>query len=67
LLFLHPRPSAKSAVKTSSASHDRPENQPLLWTAPRRNHKRSLTLAMIRRLHADMGIPAEVLLGGNGG
>jgi HTH-type transcriptional regulator/antitoxin HigA len=28
------------------------------------NHKRSLTLAMIRRLHAGLGIPAEVLIGG---
>jgi HTH-type transcriptional regulator/antitoxin HigA len=27
------------------------------------NHKRSLTLAMIRRLHAGLGIPAEVLIG----
>jgi len=26
------------------------------------NHKRSLTLAMIRRLHAGLGIPAEVLI-----
>ena len=31
------------------------------------NHKRSLTLAMIRRLHAGLGIPADVLIGGNGG
>jgi HTH-type transcriptional regulator/antitoxin HigA len=30
------------------------------------NHKRSLTLAMIRRLHSGLGIPAEVLIGGNG-
>ncbi len=29
------------------------------------NHKRSLTLAMIRRLHAGLGIPAEVLIGGS--
>jgi len=27
------------------------------------NGKRSLTLAMIRRLHAGLGIPAEVLIG----
>lgn len=27
------------------------------------NHKRSLTLAMIRRLHDGLGIPAEVLIG----
>jgi HTH-type transcriptional regulator/antitoxin HigA len=27
------------------------------------NHKRSLTLAMIRRLHTGLGIPAEVLIG----
>jgi HTH-type transcriptional regulator / antitoxin HigA len=27
------------------------------------NHKRSLTLAMIRRLHNGLGIPAEVLIG----
>ena len=27
------------------------------------NRKRSLTLAMIRRLHRDLGIPAEILLG----
>ena len=27
------------------------------------NHKRSLTLPMIRRLHAGLGIPAEVLIG----
>lgn len=27
------------------------------------NHKRSLTLAMIRRLHWGLGIPAEVLIG----
>jgi HTH-type transcriptional regulator/antitoxin HigA len=27
------------------------------------NHKRTLTLAMIRRLHAGLGIPAEVLIG----
>jgi HTH-type transcriptional regulator / antitoxin HigA len=26
------------------------------------NHKRSLTLAMIRRLHEGLGIPAEVLI-----
>ncbi len=26
------------------------------------NHKRPLTLAMIRRLHREMGIPAEVLI-----
>ena len=26
------------------------------------NHKRSLTLPMIRRLHAGLGIPAEVLI-----
>jgi HTH-type transcriptional regulator/antitoxin HigA len=26
------------------------------------NHKRSLTLAMIRRLHAGLGIPADVLI-----
>ncbi len=26
------------------------------------NHKRPLTLAMIRRLHAGLGIPAEVLI-----
>ena len=26
------------------------------------NHKRSLTLAMIRNLHAGLGIPAEVLI-----
>ena len=26
------------------------------------NHKRSLTLSMIRRLHAGLGIPAEVLI-----
>jgi HTH-type transcriptional regulator/antitoxin HigA len=26
------------------------------------NHKRSLTLAMIRRLHQGLGIPAEVLI-----
>ena len=31
------------------------------------NHKRSLTLAMIRRLHAGLGIPADVLIGGNAG
>src|ERR1700734_2019807 len=31
------------------------------------NHKRSLTLAMIRRLHTGLGIPAEVLIGENGG
>jgi HTH-type transcriptional regulator / antitoxin HigA len=31
------------------------------------NHKRSLTLAMMRRLHAGLGIPEEVLIGGNGG
>ena len=30
------------------------------------NHKRSLTLPMIRRLHSGLGIPAEVLIGGNG-
>ena len=29
------------------------------------NHKRTLTLAMIRRLHAGLGIPAEVLIGAN--
>jgi len=27
------------------------------------NHKRSLTLPMIRRLHAGLGIPADVLIG----
>jgi HTH-type transcriptional regulator/antitoxin HigA len=27
------------------------------------NHKRPLTLAMIRRLHAQLGIPAQVLIG----
>ena len=27
------------------------------------NHKRPLTLAMIRRLHQGLGIPAEVLIG----
>lgn len=27
-------------------------------------HKRSLSLAMIRRLHKGLGIPAEVLIGG---
>jgi len=27
------------------------------------NHKRSLTLPMIRRLHDGLGIPAEVLIG----
>jgi HTH-type transcriptional regulator/antitoxin HigA len=27
------------------------------------NHKRSLTLPMIRRLHKGLGIPAEVLIG----
>ncbi len=27
------------------------------------NHKRSLTLAMIRRLHTGLGIPADVLIG----
>jgi HTH-type transcriptional regulator/antitoxin HigA len=27
------------------------------------NHKRSLTLPMIRRLHEGLGIPAEVLIG----
>jgi HTH-type transcriptional regulator / antitoxin HigA len=27
------------------------------------NHKRSLTLPMIRRLHQGLGIPAEVLIG----
>ena len=27
------------------------------------NHRRSLTLAMIRRLHRGLGIPAEVLIG----
>jgi HTH-type transcriptional regulator / antitoxin HigA len=27
------------------------------------NHKRSLTLPMIRRLHSGLGIPAEVLIG----
>jgi HTH-type transcriptional regulator / antitoxin HigA len=27
------------------------------------NHKRSLTLPMIRRLHKNLGIPAEVLIG----
>jgi HTH-type transcriptional regulator/antitoxin HigA len=31
------------------------------------NHKRSLTLPMIRRLHSGLGIPAEVLIGENGG
>jgi antitoxin component HigA of HigAB toxin-antitoxin module len=31
------------------------------------NHKRSLTLAMIRRLHSGLGISAEVLIGGSGG
>jgi len=31
------------------------------------NHKRSLTLPMIRRLHTGLGIPAEVLIGANGG
>lgn len=30
------------------------------------NHKRPLTLAMIRRLHSGLGIPAEVLIRGNG-
>ncbi|MEI8194459.1 MAG: transcriptional regulator [Phycisphaerae bacterium] len=30
------------------------------------NHKRSLTLPMIRRLHAGLGIPAEVLIRENG-
>lgn len=29
------------------------------------NHKRSLTLPMIRKLHAELGIPAEVLIGGD--
>jgi HTH-type transcriptional regulator/antitoxin HigA len=29
------------------------------------NHKRSLTLAMIRRLHEGLGIPAEVLIRDN--
>jgi HTH-type transcriptional regulator / antitoxin HigA len=27
------------------------------------NHKRPLTLSMIRRLHQGLGIPAEVLIG----
>lgn len=31
------------------------------------NHKRPLTLPMIRRLHSGLGIPAEVLIGENGG
>ncbi len=31
------------------------------------NHKRPLTLPMIRRLHYGLGIPAEVLIGANGG
>jgi HTH-type transcriptional regulator/antitoxin HigA len=31
------------------------------------NHKRSLTLATIRRLHHGLGIPAEVPIGSNGG
>ena len=31
------------------------------------NHKRSLTLAMIRRLHSGLGISADVLIGENGG
>lgn len=31
------------------------------------NHKRPLTLPMIRRLHHGLGIPAEVLIGANGG
>jgi HTH-type transcriptional regulator/antitoxin HigA len=31
------------------------------------NHKRSLTLAMIRRLHSGLGIPADVLIAGSGG
>jgi|ERR1700722_3562753 len=30
------------------------------------NHKRSLTLPMIRRLHNGLGIPAEVLIRGDG-
>jgi HTH-type transcriptional regulator/antitoxin HigA len=30
------------------------------------NHKRSLTLAMIRKLHSGLGIPAEVLIRENG-
>ena len=30
------------------------------------NHKRSLTLPMIRRLHDGLGIPAEVLIRGEG-
>jgi HTH-type transcriptional regulator / antitoxin HigA len=29
------------------------------------NHKRSLTLPMIHRLHDGLGIPAEVLIGGS--
>ncbi|HWE98016.1 MAG TPA: transcriptional regulator [Tepidisphaeraceae bacterium] len=31
------------------------------------HHKRSLTLAMIRRLHSGLGIPADVLIAGSGG
>lgn len=31
------------------------------------NHKRPLTLPMIRRLHFGLGIPADVLIGTNGG
>jgi HTH-type transcriptional regulator/antitoxin HigA len=30
------------------------------------NHKRSLTLSMIRKLHSGLGIPAEVLIRENG-
>jgi HTH-type transcriptional regulator/antitoxin HigA len=30
------------------------------------NRKRCLTLPMIRKLHRGLGIPAEVLIGGNG-
>lgn len=46
----------------------RPDLEPFIGSRARvsevLNHKRSLTLAMIRRLHAGLGIPAEVLIQG---
>lgn len=46
----------------------RPDLEPYIGSRARvsevLNHKRSLTLPMIRRLHAGLGIPAEVLIQG---
>lgn len=64
--ILPPEPVAAILARTEELAWSRRDLEPLIGTRARVSEvlsgKRALTLAMIRRLHTALGIPAEILI-----